>query len=257
MINQPVGQKFLTNVKVVRLKKNGKKFELATYPNKVMPWRNKIETDIDEVLQTPTIFSNVKQGEIAKKVDIEEAFEGMTEDEIVEHILLKGELQISMKERQFEIEKVQREIINIIAEICINTSTGKPFSIGIIEKALKDIHYSTKLNKTAKSQALTAISLLQEKDVIPISRSLMKLMVESQSKYAKVLKNKLKTYIIDVEEEDDEDNEFFIIFTIEPSQFREVNQLVQKFTKKSGIVEVLDNSVSSNNDNDDEDDDFL
>jgi ribosome maturation protein SDO1 len=38
-LNQPVGQKLLTNVAVVRYKKGGVLFQIACYPNKVMPWR--------------------------------------------------------------------------------------------------------------------------------------------------------------------------------------------------------------------------
>lgn len=38
----PTNQKRLTNIAVVRLKKGGKRFEIACYPNKVMPWRNKM-----------------------------------------------------------------------------------------------------------------------------------------------------------------------------------------------------------------------
>ena len=38
----PTNQKRLTNVVVVRLKKGGKRFEVACYPNKVLSWRNKV-----------------------------------------------------------------------------------------------------------------------------------------------------------------------------------------------------------------------
>ena len=38
----PTNQKRLTNVAVVRLKKGGKRFEIACYPNKVTSWRNKV-----------------------------------------------------------------------------------------------------------------------------------------------------------------------------------------------------------------------
>lgn len=37
---QPVGQKRLTNVAVVRLKKHGMRFEIACYKNKVLSWRS-------------------------------------------------------------------------------------------------------------------------------------------------------------------------------------------------------------------------
>jgi Shwachman-Bodian-Diamond syndrome (SBDS) protein len=42
MLKRPVGQKRHTNIVVVRLKKGGKKFELACYPNKVSAWREKM-----------------------------------------------------------------------------------------------------------------------------------------------------------------------------------------------------------------------
>lgn len=40
-IKNPTNQKLLTNVAVVRMKKNGKRFEIACYRNKVLSWRSK------------------------------------------------------------------------------------------------------------------------------------------------------------------------------------------------------------------------
>lgn len=41
-IAQPVNQKRLTNVVVVRLKKGGQRFEVAAFPNKVDEYRRKM-----------------------------------------------------------------------------------------------------------------------------------------------------------------------------------------------------------------------
>jgi ribosome maturation protein SDO1 len=60
-IAQPVGQVRMTNVAVVRLKKGGKRFEIACYKNKVLNWRNGVEKDIDEVLQTTKVYENVSK----------------------------------------------------------------------------------------------------------------------------------------------------------------------------------------------------
>ncbi len=74
----PVNQIRLTNVAIVRLKRGGKRFELAAYPNKVQSWRNGLyactlpgctgwwltacsEKSLDDVLQTPTVFINVSK----------------------------------------------------------------------------------------------------------------------------------------------------------------------------------------------------
>jgi len=71
---QPVGQKRLTNVAVVRLRKHGQRFEIACFPNKVLSWRSRIEKDIDEVLQSHTVYSNVSKGVLAKSKDLTKAF---------------------------------------------------------------------------------------------------------------------------------------------------------------------------------------
>jgi hypothetical protein len=39
-LHWPAGQKRLTNIAVVRMKKHGKRFEIACYKNKVVNWRN-------------------------------------------------------------------------------------------------------------------------------------------------------------------------------------------------------------------------
>jgi len=71
---QPVGQKRLTNVAVVRLRKHGQRFEIACFPNKVLSWRSCVEKDIDEVLQSHTVYSNVSKGVLAKSNDLIKAF---------------------------------------------------------------------------------------------------------------------------------------------------------------------------------------
>uniref|UniRef100_A0A8C7YBY6 SBDS ribosome maturation factor n=1 Tax=Oryzias sinensis TaxID=183150 RepID=A0A8C7YBY6_9TELE len=70
----PTNQIRLTNVAVVRMKKGGKRFEIACYKNKVMSWRTGAEKDLDEVLQTPSVFMNVSKGQTAKKDDLLKAF---------------------------------------------------------------------------------------------------------------------------------------------------------------------------------------
>ena len=73
-IVQPVGQIKLTNVAVVRLQTHGKRFECACYKNKVVNFRQGIETDLDEVLQSDRVFTNVSKGRFAKRADLEACF---------------------------------------------------------------------------------------------------------------------------------------------------------------------------------------
>jgi Shwachman-Bodian-Diamond syndrome (SBDS) protein len=94
--NAAAGQKRLTNVAVVRFKRHGKRFEVACYKNKVQDWRAGAETDIDEVLQTTDVFTNVSKGQFAKAEDLQLAFGTTDGPTICREILAKGDLQVSI-----------------------------------------------------------------------------------------------------------------------------------------------------------------
>ena len=94
-IGTPVNQIRLTNVAYVRLQKGGKRFEIACYRNKVLNWRNKIETDLGEVLQIDTVFTNVSKGMLASSKDLMEAFGTSDQKTVCKEILDRGELQVN------------------------------------------------------------------------------------------------------------------------------------------------------------------
>ncbi|CAM9893514.1 unnamed protein product [Heterosigma akashiwo] len=172
-IGQPVNQVRLTNVAVVRLQRAGKRFEIACYKNKVVNWRNKVETDIDEVLQIDSVFQNVSKGVLAKAKDLEKAF-GTTETEACCRVILdKGQLQVSDREREVHQESVLRDIATIVSEKCVNPDSNRPYTVTMIMNAMKEMHFSVIPNRTPKQQALELIKNLKE--VMPIERAKMHL----------------------------------------------------------------------------------
>ena len=52
------------------------------------------EKDLDEVVQTTTIFANVSKGVLAKHEDLQKVFGTTDEDKICRIILAEGELQV-------------------------------------------------------------------------------------------------------------------------------------------------------------------
>jgi ribosome maturation protein SDO1 len=101
----------------------------------------------------------------------------MSYDEVVKLILEKGEIQVSEKERQLSIQNMKNDIANIIVEKTFNTQNGLPFPQNIILKVLDDINFCFNEKEDAKKQALKAIKLIQEKDILPIERKLMQIYV--------------------------------------------------------------------------------
>jgi ribosome maturation protein SDO1 len=73
------------------------------------------ETDIDEVLQTHTVFTNVSKGQVAKKEDLLKAFGKDDQTDVCKEILAKGELQVSDRERQSQLELLFKDIATTVA----------------------------------------------------------------------------------------------------------------------------------------------
>ncbi|KAI9098210.1 ribosome maturation protein SBDS-like protein [Phlyctochytrium arcticum] len=244
----PINQVRLTNVSVVRLKKGGKRFEIACYKNKVLEWRNNVETDLDNVLQSQAVYNNVSKGQLANKEDLEKGFKTTDTSKIILEILRKGELQVGEKERTQQLGNLSRDIATTVAEKCINPDTKRPYTVTMIEKAMADLHFSINPNRNAKQQALEVIRQLQEKGSIPIARAQMRLRLLLPSKDGKRLKEKITALVASTEDEDwGEDYE--LICLIEPGQFRTLTDLIQNETKGRGQIEML--SLRNTDDRDD------
>ena len=236
ILNQPATNIKLTNVAVVRLKRGGKRFEIACYKNKVIEYRNQVEKDLDNVLQIPSVFLNVSKGQgkivnlVASKQELVKAFETDDLNVIVKRILDKGELQVNEKERNQQLDHLNKDIAGIIAEKCINTETQRPFTASMIEKVLQDIHFSVNPNKNPKSQALEAIKLIQEKNIIPIKRVEMRVRLTINKCVLESLQPLIK-----IETQEKVEEMLDIVASIEPNQFKAVSALV----KGHGKVQLL------------------
>ena len=193
-----------------------KRFEIACYKNKVLEYRSGIETDLDNVLQIPSVFLNVSKGQTAPSADLAKAFGEKTPiNDIILEILKKGELQVGEKERHAQLERVHHEVIDIVAGKLVDPKSKRVYTTGMIEKALDQLssqgahkHEEAKgsgtatpkigehdgengkakakdmptwtgvvTTKSAKSQALEAMKALIAWQPIPVSRARMRLRV--------------------------------------------------------------------------------
>ena len=241
-IFKPLNQVKLTNVSIVRLKKGAKRFEIACYKNKVIEWRNGVEKDLDNVLQTHQVFLNVSKGELASKDDLLKCFNTTDVEACMLDVLAKGDLQVGEKERNLQLSNLSKDIATIVSEKCVNPETSRPYPATFIEKAMKDIQYSVSSYSSAKKQALQVIALLQAQNTIPIKRASMRLRIVTSSKDGKRLKEKIVG--ISTIEQEDWSEDWDLTCLCDPGQFRIINSLIQEETKGKGRVEVL--SVGEN-----------
>ncbi|KAI9721774.1 MAG: hypothetical protein M1812_002109 [Candelaria pacifica] len=139
-INQPSNQIRLTNVSLVRMKKGKKRYEIACYKNKVLEWRSGVETDLDNVLQVPSVFLSVSKGQTAPTQDLAKSFGAKTPvNDIILEILNKGELQVGEKERHAQLERVHNEVVDTVAGKLVDPKSKRVYTTGMIEKALDQL----------------------------------------------------------------------------------------------------------------------
>jgi len=255
----PTNQKKLTNVAIVRLKKGGKRFEIACYPNKVNAWREKLEKDISEVLQMEQVFLNVSKGEVAKKEDLVAGFNDTDIKKICLEILDKGELQVTAKEREEQLESQYKDVATIIASRCINPDTKKPYSVATIEQAMKDAHIALRPNRTSKQMALDTMKKLKEGQSLKIQRAKMRLSIAVSRRAVLEQVKKLPNVKCESEKYDEETKITHCIVVCDPGDFRAVNELVTKQVGSYGgpdqpvaKVEVLELKADDGADSDEE-----
>lgn len=59
---------------------------------------------------------------------------------------------MSEKERHTQLESMFRDIATTVADKCVNPETNRPYTVTMIEKAMKDLHVSVKPTKSTKQQ---------------------------------------------------------------------------------------------------------
>ncbi|CAA2979502.1 ribosome maturation SBDS [Olea europaea subsp. europaea] len=110
------------------------------------------EKDLDEVLQSHTVYSNVSKGVLAKSKDLLAAFGTDDQEKICLEILDKGELQVAGKERESQLSSQFRDIATMVMQKTINPETQRPYTISMIERLLHEIHFAVDPHSSSKKQ---------------------------------------------------------------------------------------------------------
>eukprot|EP00624_Nannochloropsis_granulata_P000524 evm.model.NODE_11975_length_8694_cov_15.978146.2 len=225
---------------MVRMHKGGKRFEIACYRNKVLSWRQGVETDIDEVLQTHSIFLNVSKGVLASSKDLMDCFGQDNVEALLRHILEKGEYHPSDKERDAMLESTYRDIATIVAEKSVNPASNRPYTVKMILSGMKEIHFAVNPTRSAKQQALEVIKKLRE--VMPLERAKMHLraICPTAEDLAEVVAG-LQKMGIDPAVAEAAGTRQELDLLVDPGVFRSVDELVRGAAR--GSLQVLELNV--------------
>eukprot|EP00538_Stauroneis_constricta_P011823 CAMPEP_0119548568 /NCGR_PEP_ID=MMETSP1352-20130426/2459_1 /TAXON_ID=265584 /ORGANISM="Stauroneis constricta, Strain CCMP1120" /LENGTH=363 /DNA_ID=CAMNT_0007593877 /DNA_START=62 /DNA_END=1153 /DNA_ORIENTATION=+ len=243
-IFQPIGQVRLTNVAVVRMNVNGKRFEIACYRNMVVNYRQGLEKDLSEVLQTDRIFTNVSKGQFANAKDLQKCFKTRDEMEIAKTILDQGQFQVSDLERSQQIEKTTAQIAEWASKNCVHPTTERPYTLSQLRHAMQQANFSVHPTKPLKRQCLDSVRLLQK--VIPIRRACMELQLSMPADMEAMLQSILDETDTTATIESSETQSQCKV-SVDPSLYRTLNEKMQPF---GGKIEVLQQVVTKQGDND-------
>jgi ribosome maturation protein SDO1 len=201
---------------------------------------------VDEVLQIARVYKDVEKGEYAKTKDLEKAFGSADQAAVCLEILAKGELQLSEKERNASQDALLKEICTIVADKCINPQSKRPVTVGIVEKALAELHFNANVSKPAKKQALEAIKMLEGK--YPIERAPMRLKLVVPCSSKSDVCDKISNIADKVESQDTSAAYHTIIFLVHPEKFRECDAIALEFKSDGGTLEILALTVQEEGD---------
>lgn len=247
-INTPINNVRLTNVATVRMNKNGKRFEIACYRNKVVNYRQGLETDLSEVLQTDRIFTNVSKGQFSNTKDLQNAFSTKNEETIAKIILEKGTLQVSDLERSQQYENMTREVATWLSNNTVHTTSQRPFTVPQIRQAMKQAEFTIHPTRSVKRQYLDCLKLLQQKQILPIQRAPMKLSlqypVEQADSVQEALKDLQQVTIVETNMLSNDDKAQTVVL-VDPSLYRTLDDICKSH---DGQLEILQQVVRQEGD---------
>ncbi|MBY9007995.1 MAG: ribosome assembly factor SBDS [Candidatus Lokiarchaeota archaeon] len=190
-----------------RIEKNGRVFEMLMDPdkawninkyireeinNRLKEGKGKSRLTIKEVLNDPNIplelifqsfivFEDLKRGKKATDGDMEAIFETTDGKKVAAHILLEGEFNWTKTQREEEIEKKLKKIINIISKNAINPQNKKPHPPERIEKAIEELSIKINLIKSPEEQVDDIVKKIRT--IIPIKMEQIEMAIKIPTSY--------------------------------------------------------------------------
>mmetsp|Transcript_27467 Transcript_27467/g.32488 ORF Transcript_27467/g.32488 Transcript_27467/m.32488 type:complete len:454 (+) Transcript_27467:1-1362(+) len=243
------------------MNRHGKRFEVACYRNKILNYRQGIETDLSEVLQTDRVFVNVSKGLFASSKDLLTAFATSNQDDVCQIILDSGQVQIGDMERSATLENTAREVASMVVAKCVHPVSNRPYTMGQVRDAMKEAEFSVQPTtaRSVKQQFLDCVRAIQKKGVLDIHRARMELAInfggDAVVGGAKDLTRRLETeaqaLIVrtnDAVSDEGGDVEIDRIqFLIDPSQYRTIDAIAKE---SGGTLEMLRHAVTQEGDAD-------
>lgn len=162
----------MTNV-TARIKKVGKHFEILVNLDDAMKFR-KGESNFIQA-ETDIVFRDLKKGDRAPTIDLEEAFGTTDVNEITKKIVKDGEILTTQDFRDAEHEKKIKQVVDFISKNAVDPKTLNPITPERIKSALEQAHVNVK-NSPIESQINEILDDIRK--IIPIKLDTRKVKIK-------------------------------------------------------------------------------
>jgi ribosome maturation protein SDO1 len=132
-----------------------------------------------------------------------------------------------------------RDIATIVMHKTFNPETKRPYTISMIERLMRDIHFAVDPNSTSKKQALELIQELQKH--YPIKRCPLRVRAAAPEEQVPVLLEKLSEWKATVISQEGTAAQLSVVFELEPGLYKDCHDFVMN--KMHGRFEVLAHSL--------------
>src|SRR3989344_7970937 len=146
--------------------------------------------DVMRALNAANIFYNAKEGSIASKQDLMDAFQTSDVHAIARTIITRGELQKPQEFRDAEREARVKQVIGLLLRNAVDQH-GRPYTEERLKRAIDEVHWNFD-NRPAEKQMPELLSKLEK--VIPIRVETKKIRLKIPARFSGNVYGMLKDY---------------------------------------------------------------
>ncbi|MBS3162296.1 ribosome assembly factor SBDS [Candidatus Woesearchaeota archaeon] len=222
---------------IARIKKGNVNFEILVNCEKALEYRAGKITDLNEVVASKGIFSDVRKANKATNEEIKKAF--LTEDEnsIIDQILKKGDIQLTAEHKAKLRENKRKQIIAFIHTNAVDAKTGYPFPPQRIEMLMEEAKVKIDEFETLEHEIQNVIKALRP--LIPIKLETRELEIDVAASFASQVLNLLKRKTKIVKEDWKSNGNLVAIFEIPAGIQEEIENDLNKLTKGDVDIKIL------------------
>ncbi|KAL0228061.1 hypothetical protein RCL1_004204 [Eukaryota sp. TZLM3-RCL] len=129
----------MATTSIVRFTHQKVTFEIITKPGSILEYR-KGNGSLENCLVADVVFKNATKGDRASDAELLAAFNTTNQQEAIQQIAEKGEVQLTAAERRTYVEQKRRQMIAYVHKNFISPQTNLPHPITRIEAAFDQIH---------------------------------------------------------------------------------------------------------------------